>query len=298
MSLLAFEIRIYQNLAMREDIQDFKKSGVKSLAQRSFRDGASFSCWQIEPKDVRYLDERTNTLSLYLQGGEYSYRYDQRSNRGGPGLLCLMPQGQISSWHVSKTVRFSHFYFTDAYLKEFILLNLERELGQINLPDLTYHSDPFLKSLIIGSMTFGFQTSIIKQQELSNQILYHLIEYYLSIKPTNKFSKTGLGLRHKKILTEYIGEHYAEKLTLEQLAQQVELSPFHFSRLFKKSFGLTPGDFIQAYRVEKVRSMLASGCKLSDISFMTGFSHQSHMTQSFKRKYLLTPAQYRKQLAI
>lgn len=94
---------------------------------------------------------------------------------------------------------------------------------------------------------------------------------------------------------QYITDHLHEELSLQILAEQVQLSPRYLSRLFKQETGATITSYIQRARVREAQNLLL----LSDESFLeiSNFLHfvsQSYFIQIFKRYTGMTPQQYRK----
>lgn len=74
-----------------------------------------------------------------------------------------------------------------------------------------------------------------------------------------------------------------------------QFSEYHFSRMFKRSTGLTPHRYVTERRIARARTLLAnSNLPLHEISAMLDFGDQSHMTTVFKRLTGITPGQFRK----
>ncbi|MFZ4172654.1 AraC family transcriptional regulator, partial [Enterobacter ludwigii] len=83
-------------------------------------------------------------------------------------------------------------------------------------------------------------------------------------------------------------------LTLEMLAQQVAMSPFHFHRLFKSVTGMTPKAWQQAARVQRLRTALAQGDKITDAVLAAGFPDSSSYYRQANAALGMTAKQYRK----
>jgi AraC-like DNA-binding protein len=85
-----------------------------------------------------------------------------------------------------------------------------------------------------------------------------------------------------------------EDLRLADLAAAVPLSPYHFSRLFKATTGLTPHRYVMRCRAEAARAMLARGhLGLDEIARRTGFADRAHLTRQFRRHFGTTPGAFR-----
>ncbi|CRK55071.1 Transcriptional regulator, AraC family [Alloactinosynnema sp. L-07] len=91
-----------------------------------------------------------------------------------------------------------------------------------------------------------------------------------------------------------IRARYAEPITLTELASEVFISPFHFSRVFAKETGVTPGRYLTAVRLfEAKRLLLTTSLTVSDIVCGVGYSSVGTFTSRFTKAVGLTPTQYR-----
>jgi AraC-like DNA-binding protein len=92
----------------------------------------------------------------------------------------------------------------------------------------------------------------------------------------------------------YLEEHYAEEISLEDLARVASLSPFHLSRIFRQSVGVPPHVYQTHIRLAHAKTLLAQGFEIGDVASATGFFDQAHFTNQFKRYVSVTPGYYRK----
>ena len=98
-------------------------------------------------------------------------------------------------------------------------------------------------------------------------------------------------------MVAYIEEHLAEPISLATLAQLARLSPYHFSRVFKQSFGRPPHRYHTSRRIERAKALLAKPAQsVTEIGFTMGFSEASSFTAAFRRETGLTPSSYRRSL--
>jgi AraC-like DNA-binding protein len=91
---------------------------------------------------------------------------------------------------------------------------------------------------------------------------------------------------------EYIGANFAENLSLHQLAALVNVSPFHFLRMFQNQVGLSPHAYQTQVRVEQAKRLIRQEEKLARIGGQVGFFDQSHFIKAFKSLVGVTPGQY------
>lgn len=92
---------------------------------------------------------------------------------------------------------------------------------------------------------------------------------------------------------EYLHEHYAENVSLPQLAQLVNLSQSYLSRVFKAETGVSLPHYQTQIRIDHARKMLLQGRSAKQVATNTGFVDQSHLTYHFKRFVQTTPGRYR-----
>ena len=93
----------------------------------------------------------------------------------------------------------------------------------------------------------------------------------------------------------FIKNNYAEKITLQDVADSVYMNMTYFSKVFKDETGLTPGNYITATRIDACKKLLKDpSIKIADIPEMAGFESQSYFTRVFKKAEGCTPAQYRR----
>ncbi|MCL2050774.1 MAG: AraC family transcriptional regulator [Lachnospiraceae bacterium] len=95
----------------------------------------------------------------------------------------------------------------------------------------------------------------------------------------------------------YIRGNYLDKITLQDVAEHVFLSPSYFSKIFKEETGQTPSAYITAVRLEVSKKLLKDpALSIIDIAMLAGFESQSYFTQVFKKNEGCTPGQYRQEM--
>jgi AraC family transcriptional regulator len=100
-----------------------------------------------------------------------------------------------------------------------------------------------------------------------------------------------------KKLKEILHDSYAEKLSLANLSNELNIHPVHLSRDFRKHFHCTLGEYVRKVRVEKSLSFMPDKNRsLTEIAFACGFADQSHFLRCFKQIIGINPYAYRKLL--
>jgi AraC family transcriptional regulator len=108
----------------------------------------------------------------------------------------------------------------------------------------------------------------------------------------------GLAAWQQRVITAYVEEHLAEQISLTTLAGLVSLSPYHFCRAFRQSFGTPPHRYHSSHRIERARTLLVeSASSVTEIGLAVGFHETSSFTTAFRRATGQTPTAYRRSLA-
>lgn len=96
-------------------------------------------------------------------------------------------------------------------------------------------------------------------------------------------------------MQDYIAEHVAEPITLNQLAKAAGYSQWHSERIFKELVGKTPYDYIRALRLSKAAMDLRDGhSKIIDVAFDYVFDSHEGFTKAFSKQFGLSPRDYRR----
>jgi AraC-like DNA-binding protein len=111
---------------------------------------------------------------------------------------------------------------------------------------------------------------------------------------TNELGRLHAALR-KALL--YLGEHYAEPISLEQLADQAHVSPSHLGFLFRSVLSTTFKPLLQHIRIEKAKEILSNdaGRRITEVALSVGFGDLSHFEKSFRRIVGHSPREFRRE---
>jgi AraC-like DNA-binding protein len=89
-----------------------------------------------------------------------------------------------------------------------------------------------------------------------------------------------------------LDEHFAEKISLTELAEETGVSPHHLQRTFLAATGLSPLHYQVDLRIARARSLLCLGRSIADIAAEVGFGDQSHLTRHFRRIFGISPGRF------
>lgn len=108
------------------------------------------------------------------------------------------------------------------------------------------------------------------------------------------YVRGGLPPRIVRRLREHIDDNIDQRISVEALAKQANLSVCYFVRAFKQSVGVTPHDYLIRRRVERTMELLSgTDMSLSEIALAAGFADQSHCARRFRQHVGMSPRGYR-----
>jgi AraC family transcriptional regulator len=129
---------------------------------------------------------------------------------------------------------------------------------------------------------------------LTNILAINLLRHYTITKPHIPSYQGGLPPRHLRRIFDYIDTHLDEEIKLANLAQLLDMSQFHFSRLFKQSTGNSPYQYLMQQRIERAKYLLKqTDQSIMNIALNCGFNSHSHLTKKFRQMTGITPKEYR-----
>lgn len=116
--------------------------------------------------------------------------------------------------------------------------------------------------------------------------------------PNRKGGSVGLntaGGTSVERIASFIAQNYTQRLTVEQIAQNVDLHPNYAMELFRKTLGTTLIDYIQHHRVTHAQRLLVtSDDSILDVALRSGFNSLSRFNVAFKVRSGCTPSAYRR----
>lgn len=210
----------------------------------------------------------------------------------GAGSLFLIPRGEPVEWQRQGHADNILFLFEPRQLAQ-----LAAETGHAGrAPELMPHvaiSDPLIYHIslaLFGEMQSGGLFGRLYAESLVQTLALHLLHHYAVFPQAPIQVQGGLSTTAQRQVIDYIHEHLAQALSVDELAALVYLSPYHFMRLFKASLGQTVHQYVIAQRVEAGKQLLLAGeLTITQIAHQVGFTDQSHFAHHFKRLVGVAP---------
>jgi AraC family transcriptional regulator len=169
--------------------------------------------------------------------------------------------------------------------------------GRIDLINDCDINDPLVHQIgrsLAAEVDAGAPGGQIYAESLVNTLVAHMLRHYSSAGERFRHHLGGLPKHKLRRVTEFIEENLEHDLTLAEIAEIADLSPFHFARAFKQSTGSTPIQFLMRRRIYLAKRLLVeSELPIVDIGLRAGFKNQSHFTTLFRKITAMTPKTYR-----
>ena len=262
-------------------------------------DGLAVEVGENDDWDVSGLATADHYLAVHLggDGAHTEFGPDVRPRRVElrPGGLWLSGAGRPFSWRVQGTIRYAALAISPGLA--------ERLAGVEGLDVRTSEitTDPVLAHLVqalAAEAEAGGANGPAFAQSVAALVARHLARQYGGRPSPGASDVRALDRRTLRRVLGFVEANLERGVTLEAMAAQAALSPFHFARAFKAALGVPPYRYVQNRRTERARELLLGGeRRAGEVARELGFADPSHLTRAFKKRYGLTPRQFVKEAA-
>ncbi|MGE8065392.1 AraC family ligand binding domain-containing protein [Pseudomonas sp. NPDC089569] len=266
--------------------------------------GESIHFWQTAPLagvellSARYIEQRfaPHVHDGYVIGmimaGAQRYRYRGAEHLAGSGTLVLINPDELHTGHKGTEGGWLYrAYYPDS--GQILSLLAELELPTHNLPAFgaTLYRDPDLVNGFCQlHRLLETPSTALQQQTVWRELMLSLLQRHAGVVQAGKPGKEH---RAVTLAKELLHTQLAAPPSLEELATAVNLSPFHFARVFRRATGMPPHTWLMQQRIARARALLQGGCLPVEVAMQLGFADQSHLSRQFKQVYGVGPAAYR-----
>ena len=230
-----------------------------------------------------------NPSSLALRAsGEWSRA------RSVPGSLSILEANQDNIWEWDEEIDEIHI-FLDAKILD---AASEELLGKrVNLINGVNISDPWIYQIGL-QLLMNIQSPCITTGMFGNLIAQNLslqlLRNHVTETRRKNFSRIKISRPRLQRALDYIENNLAIDLKVDDVANVVGMSAFHFAHCFRESMGIAPHKYLIKRRIERAAEMLRHTVDpISQIALSVGFPNQSHFTTVFRRLIGSTPFTYR-----
>jgi AraC family transcriptional regulator len=157
----------------------------------------------------------------------------------------------------------------------------------------------------LNEISLDFNNLMVSENQLNSDIFYSLAECV--VKDQSQLQKHLVKLNAIKTETNtrlfhlvwdaknYLDSHFLEKIDIETLSKTIGLSEYHFIRLFKKAFSISPYQYIISRRLEFSKILLLDNHSVQETAFSVGFADVFSFSKSFKTTFGLSPNGFKKE---
>lgn len=149
--------------------------------------------------------------------------------------------------------------------------------------------DPVLLS-IIRDMTINYQSGRMDRgawHTAVDELADHLALSYSA--PGAKQGRGRLAPETMARINDYLERRLDQSLAIDDVADVAKQTRSNFPRVFRRTIGMSPHQYIMRLRLRRARRLMEQGCPLAEVAVATGFSDQSHLTNWLRRIYGTTP---------
>jgi AraC-like DNA-binding protein len=231
-----------------------------------------------------------------MEQGTLAYRTKGQNHMIPAGHLLVINPGEVHSGCAATATGWTYriMYPNCSLVQQVMREILESETAQARM--FPYFPSPTIRDPGLTQFVFRLHQNLeqthfrLQQESYLISALTQLITRYAQRRPTLK--PVGAESEAVRQVRDYLETCYTENISLDQLAQLVDLMPLRLLRVFRKEVGLPPHAYLIQVRVEQAKRLLRQGMAIAEVASETAFSDQSHLNRHFKRLTGITPGQY------
>jgi AraC family transcriptional regulator len=209
-----------------------------------------------------------------------------------PGDLALCDR-HIGEWVGLMNVTHLQLSISDAAL----MASSDGAYGEVELRPSRKFANPRLSALVAAAhaeMVAGFPSGRLFLDSVEQAMAVALVKDRAARHRVVEMYRGGLGSARLRKIRELVQAKMEDDLGLDDMAQSVGLSTAHFGRMFRKSTGETPHQFVLRQRIERAKAMLrVPNARVLDVAVACGFKTQQHFAQVFRDVCRVSPTEYR-----
>ena len=236
---------------------------------------------------------------LYILDGSMYVKCNEKEYTLETGEMFIFNSGDIHYTHCREGVRLILLQIPYDYMQRAI-----PEYGQVCFEQY-FTKDRMKQETVLGSvkmLLLDMESLYIQENDGYamlfasdlNLLLYQLYSHY-STRSTQPDTVAQKNMNRLKEIITYIEKHYAEAISLADIAKKFALNPEYFCRYFKKNMGFTVLEYINMVRLPRIyEDLIGTRESVSDIQAKHGFTNDKVFHRMFKKVYGCTPLEVRK----
>jgi AraC family transcriptional regulator len=225
-----------------------------------------------------------------IEWGSKRCALEQFDYKAGDLALC---DRHVGEWVGLMNVSHLQLGISDAAL----MASSDGAYGEVELGPSRKFADARLRAMVVAvhaEMVAGFPSGRLFLDSIEQAMAVTLVNGHAVRHRPVQIYRGGLGSARLRRIRELVHARMEDDLTLDEMAQSVGLSTAHFARMFRKSTGETPHQFVLRQRLERAKAMLrAPDARVLDVALACGFKTQQHFAQVFRDIWGVSPTEYR-----
>jgi AraC family transcriptional regulator len=266
---------------------------------------AAWSKWMkvelVHPESVtepRHWVRHDQAFAMMLRPGSIEWgskRSALEKFKYGAGDLALCDR-HVGEWVGLMNARHLQIGISDAAL----LASSDGAYGEVELRASRKFEDRRLSGMVAAvhaEMVAGFPSGRLFLDSVEQAMAVTLVNGHAVRHRPVQLYRGGLGSARLRRIRELVHAKMEDDLSLDEMAESVGLSTAHFARMFRKSTGETPHQFVLRQRLERAKAMLrAPDARVLDVAVACGFKTQQHFAQVFRDILGVSPTEFRQDL--
>lgn len=231
-----------------------------------------------------------------IEWGVQSFTHQGTKYVTPPSGLILINPGVVHTGEPASTQGFQmrSLYPTVAHMQSAVYELTGRHQAIPYFKDVRVDDPAATRSVLALHNALTTQTNPLESESRFITTLAQLINRYADIHSAEQ--PLGNERRAVQQVRHYIEAHFAEPMSLSDLAEQVSLSPYYLLRVFRAEVGMPPHTYLQDVRIRRAQRLIELGKPLAEVALDVGYSSQSHLTRRFKQIVGITPGRYANQI--
>jgi len=243
---------------------------------------------------------------IYVKKGQGLVSVNLMEYEVGAGSIVLILPGQLHSIYTKDLQRmeYENIIFSPELLRSGVVDICESEYlfplfsGRITLP---VHFKEGMNEYDEISGILDTCDQIGKEKKEGSEFLIKsqlFLLFYIFLNKCSHYDVKKViprDLDRMKRVMKYIQDHYSERITIEEIAGEAGCAPSYFMRIFKKNIGVSFIEYLNDFRIDMgARLLKETSASIMEIGMQVGFENLSYFNRSFKKKYKVSPGQFRK----
>lgn len=234
------------------------------------------------------------SIGLTLQGRQ-DFFCGSSFHKSTPGCVMLFNPEEVHDGHsgTEQNLEYVMLYIHPDEITPLFQMLGYKGSGALRLGS-TLFDDPILRYRVcsLAGLLKGNELSQIEYESELFLLAQTLVRHHGSLDIPASRTRTDRLLLNAK---DYIIANLSDDISIDQIAAAANISKFHFIRMFRAQFGITPHQYVLNCRINNARKALQVGVSATQAALASGFADASHLNRNFKKVFGMTPKQFQLQ---